>query len=348
MTTFTMPDFRRMSPEESNPMNALISRAMEGYKKGTELSYLPQQLQTDIQAKQAASQKNMIMAKLLQSLMGGEGGGLDLVGNAPGANANQSNLKQAALKAFTGIDLNARSPEQMQELKIATDLKNAANKNNLTTGASDVSREFLQNKVSMPQEYMGITGSATMGKDILAAKLGDKDAEERLIQAAVAEKLVPEYSGFQLMSQGQKATVSALKHQQEAIRQGWPTLSKKITNNLPANLQKEAERRHNEIVKNVNKTRESFYTSGGKERPSFSQETNTQNNMMQSHQPSKNDGNKDQIENNNEDFNFALDLAYKIKEKTGKDVPENLILNYMWKHKGPIHIPSLLKAVGAQ
>jgi hypothetical protein len=159
-------------------------------------------------------------------------------------------------------------------MQIQGTTKQAANKANLTAGASDVSREFLQDKVSMPQEYLGVTGSLTMAKDIASAKLGDEAAKERLIQAGVAEKLVPEYSGFQLMSQGQKATVTALKHQQDAIRQGWPLASKKITNNLPAAIQKEVERRHNKIVKGVNKTRESFLSSSGTKRPEFNQPAN--------------------------------------------------------------------------
>lgn len=273
MASFTFHNYPILTPEQQSPINGLISRAMEGFEKGTNLAYLPQQLQTDIQAKQAASQKNMIMAKLLQSLMGGEGGGLDL-----GGNPDQSNLKRATLKAFTGIDLNSRSPEQLQELKLRTDLKNAANKNNLATGAADISREFLQDKASMPEEYLGIAGNLAMAKDILSAKLGDKEAAERLIQAGVAEKLVPEYSGFQLQSQGQKATVHALEHQQKAIRQGWPLLSKTLVRALPSNIQKEIERRHNQAVKEVNKNREEFYKSGGKNRNDFSNKSNSQSN----------------------------------------------------------------------
>ena len=72
------------------------------------------------------------------------------------------------------------------------------------------------------------------------------------------------------MSQGQKATVPALQHQQEAIRQGWPRASHIITNNLPPELQKEAERRHNEIVRQVNKGREDFLSSGGRKQVSAS------------------------------------------------------------------------------
>lgn len=275
---FTFSQARELSPEQANPMNALISRALDTFSKGTQAAYLPSQLQTDIQQKQAASQKNMMMAQLLQSLMGGNGmaseQGITSDGESSGnLGGFNKNLNPAILKGILGIDPYLMSPQDTQKLKIAGELKTAANKNALTTGASDISREFLQDKVSMPQEYMGAFGSASMSKDMIAAKLGDNDAKERLIKAAVAERLVPEYSGFQLSSQGIKPTVSALQHQKEAIRQGWPLASHQITNNLPPELQKEAERRHNEIVKGVNKSREAFYNSGGKERPNFSNQS---------------------------------------------------------------------------
>lgn len=57
--------------------------------------------------------------------------------------------------------------------------------------------------------------------------------------------------------------------------------------------------------------------------------------------------NQGQMEKDNEDLRFALDLADQIYQKTGKIVSENLIFNYMQEHPGKIHIPSLLKAIGA-
>ena len=269
--TFTFSQPRRITPEESSPWNTLLSNALKNYEGIAQAKFAPQQMQADIQQKQAASQKNMMMAHLLQSLMGGQSGqGDEQAASQDGGNGMGSDLKPAILKGLLGIDPYLQSPQQAQNLKISGELQSQANKNNLSTGSADISREFLQDKVSMPEQYMGALGSLSMTKDMAAAKLGDKEAKERLIRAAVAEKLVPEYSGFQLLSQGQKATVSALKHQQEAIRQGWPLASKTLTNNLPPELQKEAERKHNAIVKEVNRSREQFFKSGGKERPNFS------------------------------------------------------------------------------
>lgn len=278
---FTFTNYAAL-PTAQSPMNALISRALDTFQKGTKAAYLPQQLQTDIQQKQAASQKNIMMSQLLQSLMGGQGGsqgeqdsGQMMGGGGAGGGMNP-NMKPALLKGLLGIDPYLMSPQDSQNLKIQGDLKTQANKSNLATGSADVSREFLQDKVSMPQEYMGAAGSFSMSKDMLSAKLGDKDARERLVKAAVAEKLLPEYAGFQLQAQGLKPTVSSLNHQKEAIRQGWPILSQKVTNNLPPELQKEAEKRHNEIVKSINKNRESFYSSGGQERPTFNDKPKSQ------------------------------------------------------------------------
>lgn len=236
-----------------------ILGGLHNYNQFEQARYAPEMMQAQVNKLKADAQKNMMLSQLFGSIMGGDSG--PSLGGGEGAGGN---LKAAVLKAFTGIDPYLMSPQQEQDLKIAGSLQQQAKKTNLNTGASDISREFLQNKVSMPERYMGTLGSYNMIRDRALAQKGDEAAKERLIQAAVSEKLVPEYSGFQLMSQGQKATVPALKHQQDAIRQGWPRASHLITNNLPPEIQKEAERRHNEIVRQVNKRREEFLSSGGR------------------------------------------------------------------------------------
>jgi hypothetical protein len=201
------------------------------FKKGLEAYYLPQQMQAQIQELQARAQKNKMLGDLFSSLMNGQEGS-----SSSGFSGN--NLKAAVLKATTGIDPYLRSPEETQDLKIRGSTKQAAKKANLTTGSSDIAREYLQNKVSMPKEYMGAFGSIKQAKDRVLASSGDKAAQERLIQAAVAERLVPE----------------------------WPHAGHFISNNLPPELQKEVERRHNEAVREVNRAREQFLNSGGEQR----------------------------------------------------------------------------------
>ncbi len=51
MTSFTFHHYPILTPEQQSPMNALISRAMENFGKGTKLAYLPKQLEADIFAK---------------------------------------------------------------------------------------------------------------------------------------------------------------------------------------------------------------------------------------------------------------------------------------------------------
>lgn len=257
----------KLTPEDMG-MTSQTPDYIGALMRGVESYYKPQMMQAQIQELQGRAQKNAMMGKLFESLMGG--GGISGIGSSAsngseaGGIGSSGNMKAAILKAMTGIDPYLMSPQQEQEMKIATSNRQAANKANLTAGAPDIARETLQGVVSMPKEYTGAMGSAFMLQDRLAAERGDEAAKERLIQAAVAERLVPEYAGFQLQSQGQRATVEALKHQSEAIRQGWPSLSQKIVNNLNPELTKEAERRHNEAVRGVNRGREQFFEAGGK------------------------------------------------------------------------------------
>ena len=49
-----------------------------------------------------------------------------------------------------------------------------------------------------------------------------------------------------------------------------------------------------------------------------------------------------------QEMQLASKLSADIKEQLGKDVPENLIFNYLSQHPGKVHIPSLLKAAGVR
>jgi hypothetical protein len=55
---------------------------------------------------------------------------------------------------------------------------------------------------------------------------------------------------------------------------------------------------------------------------------------------------EDQRNSDNKMLNEASEIAEEIQRETGKDIPVNLIYNYMTEHPGTIHLPSLLKAVG--
>lgn len=70
--------------------------------------------------------------------------------------------------------------------------------------------------------------------------------------------------------------------------------------------------------------------------------------LVESNAQEKNSSNENssEMENNNDDLRFALSLSQDIKERTGHDVPENIIVNYMQKNPGKINIPKLLKSAG--
>lgn len=253
-----MPIGLHYTPEETGTPDyaGSLLKGLQVANKGIEAFYQPKMMQSQIEKYKADAIKNKMIGALLQKAISGEG-----IGGVGG-----NNLGAAVLKGMLGIDPYLQSPQEKQQMQISGAVNQAAQKKNVDTGASDIARESLQDVVSMPKEYMGLFGSTKMAHDRVLAEQGDEEAKERLIKAAVAERLVPEYSGFQLMSQGQRATVPALQHQQEAIRQGWPMLSKHIVGNLTPELQKEVERRHNEAVKQVNKLREGYLSSGGKNR----------------------------------------------------------------------------------
>ncbi len=227
---------------------------------GIQNAYAPRMNRAKIDQMKSSAQKNLMMSQLFQSIMNGG----DL-GNFGGGN----NMQAAALKAITGIDPYLMSPQQEQDLKLQSANRQLANKKNLETGGANVVRESLQNKVSLPEEYVSMGGHFNMLKDIISSKFGDKKAEERLTQAATANKLVPEYAASQLAAIGQQRPgVAATQHQTGAIMQGWPHFAQKIIENLPGKIQKEAERRHNETVKSVSKGRAQYYSSGGQKKAS--------------------------------------------------------------------------------
>lgn len=242
-----------------------IRGGLSNYQEGIKSKYAPEMMQAQVNKIKADAQKNMMLSQLFQSAMG-DGGAL--LGGGEGSGGN---MKAAILKAFTGIDPYLMSPQQQQDLKIAGATRQLANKKNIETGGANVVRENLQDKVSLPKEYVDIGGHYNMLKDIAAAKLGNMEARERLIQAATANKLVPEYAAAQLAAIGQQRPgVATTQHQISAITQGWPKYAQKIIGNLPGDIQKEAESRHNKAVKEISQSRSEFYSGSKKSSPKLS------------------------------------------------------------------------------
>lgn len=248
--------------------------------KGFKTAYTPKLMQAQIQDLQNKGLKNRMLAQIYNSVLGGaplgseQSGSIGLGGeenrsqspdqNQPG---NSGGIGISPLEIVRSLwHLPPTSPQVKQKMEIDTAKAKQANKANLDTGAANLAREYIQKNVNYPKKYMGFGGSLAMAKDLEEYnRTQDPEAKQRLLDATVSEMLVPEYAGFQLQSQGQRSTVPALKHQREdTIRKGRAYFSKKITDNLPADLQNEAVQLHAKHIQEINRTREGFYNSGGK------------------------------------------------------------------------------------
>lgn len=149
---------------------------------------------------------------------------------------------------------------QMVDGKYRTAQTTGAATKSQTATISNKVREDLADEFKQP--YMGLTASVDLGKDYLAYLLGSKEAGERLVQAAVASKLAPEYATLQLAAQQVPATVESTKNQLHAIQQGWPSTLDTVTQNLPPELQKKAKEDHDRLLKKLSKARETFIAQG--------------------------------------------------------------------------------------
>lgn len=126
---------------------------------------------------------------------------------------------------------------------------------------SNVVRDFLSKAADQP--YIGEGSNVNLLDDWSAYKqTRDPAIAEKLIQAAVTYKLLPEIALQQLQSQGVKATVSAQKHQRDAIMLGWPASLKYVVDNLPPDLQKQAKQRHDELLKESHRLQTQHYAQG--------------------------------------------------------------------------------------
>ena len=207
----------KLSPQDMGnfDLGSAIKSGLGNYNLSQEAKYKPQMMEAQINELKGRAQKNMMMGRLFESLMngggfGGQGGGSEENGGEPGGGqggedasmGSGGNLKAAVLKAFTGIDPFLQSPKQAQNMKIQGQTESQANKTNLSLGSSNVVREYLQDKMEMPKEYLGGSASINIAKDALAARLGDKAAQARQIKAAVIHKLLPEYVGARKVHQG--------------------------------------------------------------------------------------------------------------------------------------------------
>lgn len=89
-----------------------------------------------------------------------------------------------------------------------------------------------------------------------------KEIGDRLIKAAVAAKMAPEYASLQLNAQGVQPTVSSLKEQENSIKQGWAEGLRIAVNNLPQDLQKKVQLEHAKELQKLKDLRENYFSKG--------------------------------------------------------------------------------------
>ncbi len=126
---------------------------------------------------------------------------------------------------------------------------------------SEIGRSEIARKAEMP--YLGTGSNAEILSDRLKYSThGDKAAGDRLVQAAVAKMIAPEYAGLQLASQGIRGTIPALHHQFEIIKQGWPQAVNIVVENLPEELQQRAKKEHARLLAEIKSAKEQHAAKG--------------------------------------------------------------------------------------
>lgn len=127
---------------------------------------------------------------------------------------------------------------------------------------SNVVRDYLVQ--AAPQPFIGSGSNKELISTWNRVRKGEGSPEdkEKIVQAITALKLVPEVSLQQLQSQGVRPTISAQKHQSDALTVGWPESLKLVANNAPPELQKEAKNRHDQILQEAHKLQTTHYARG--------------------------------------------------------------------------------------
>ena len=137
---------------------------------------------------------------------------------------------------------------------------NATNTAFQTTQTANSAREYIADNVKNP--YGGNFSSSSMGYDLLRANLGDKEAKNRLIDAIVYSKTLPENALFQLQSQGAKGTVHAINAQKEALKVGMPVIQDWVNEHVPQSLLNEANEKYNNVIGDIKKIQQGVYEQG--------------------------------------------------------------------------------------
>ncbi len=265
-------------------MNALISRAMETFGKGMNLSYLPREKEAGIFAKEigplaalASSPQFQGFNPQIQKMIADRIGGYLGHGQQGGGQQQESS---------PGYESDRDIYDQLQQGSTATQGPGAKSKVAKSNIAGALEKVFGENAVS---KYLG--GSEAAGEN----------AKFEQVQQLAAQKL---------------------------ILKGYPA------------------DKANAIVKQMPSESDKAYAARLK--PLFVSQQQPQAPEMPQEGGGGEQGGEIDRSGEQKEMQFASKLSSDIKQQLGKDVPENLIFNYLSQHPGKVHIPSLLKAVGAR
>ncbi len=126
-------------------------------------------------------------------------------------------------------------------------------------------RQYVSENLEQP--YIGTGSNISLGMDRYNYN-NEKNPEskkaigDRLVKAAVAAKMAPEYASLQLSAQGVQPTVSSLREQEKSIKQGWAEGLPTIVNNLPVDLQKRVQKEHAKELQKLKEIREQHFAKG--------------------------------------------------------------------------------------
>lgn len=113
------------------------------------------------------------------------------------------------------------------------------------------------------QPYVGKTATQDLYKDIKSyEKKPTPELFEKLVDSAVAYKLAPERATVNLRANNVTPTVHAIKKQEEAIKQGWAYGGDYLIDNLPKDIQEAANKKHDEVLRNVHEAQVSHAKRG--------------------------------------------------------------------------------------
>jgi len=308
VSTFYTP--RKLKATEVNPLSNLLSGALDTYQKGLKASYMPRQLEADIFSKNIGPLASIATSPMARYMAPEQQKQI--------LNYISQSLGQMGGGMPTGQSIGGQQGASNEGFALPPSGSTESRSKEAIAGENIINSRFktLQDAVQKIQNEKGISG--LLGRVSLGAS-------------------------------GSEAPIAKLFANKD-IKNAQTDLE----DSLVKYLHYSPEKAHSKVQKGLIQNSKDFLASLAQQQQVAQQEINQGKQTLQhgiqlggNSQPQQQQiSNENQQEEDNADISFALELANKIKKRTGHDVPENLIVNYMHNHPGAINVPDLLKAVG--